>query len=88
MLIRPGWGLIIRIRHGKDCKYQRCGHPESMSCGCFGKTHAGQDIIFNKEPAIIRLNNPLSKRDLVYLNDLNGFVFTGHGSNYIEIKIY
>lgn len=22
--------------------YQRCGHPETMDCGCFGKLHAGQ----------------------------------------------
>ena len=22
--------------------YVRCGHPESMECGCFGRAHAGE----------------------------------------------
>lgn len=22
--------------------YQRCGHPEGMDCGCYGKTHQGE----------------------------------------------
>jgi hypothetical protein len=22
-------------------QYIRCGHPETMNCGCYGKTHAG-----------------------------------------------
>ena len=22
--------------------YQRCGHPEDMNCGCYGKAHAGE----------------------------------------------
>ena len=26
----------------KDGKYVRCGHPESMDCRCYGKTHEGQ----------------------------------------------
>ena len=21
--------------------YQRCGHPEAMDCGCYGRIHAG-----------------------------------------------
>lgn len=25
-----------------DGKYQRCGHPESMGCSCFGKLHEGE----------------------------------------------
>lgn len=25
----------------KDGKYIRCGHPESMNCGCYGRIHAG-----------------------------------------------
>lgn len=25
-----------------DGKYQRCGHPESMDCKCYGKEHAGE----------------------------------------------
>lgn len=28
----------------KDFIIQRCGHPETMSCGCFGKEFEGQDI--------------------------------------------
>lgn len=23
---------------------QRCGHPESMDCGCYGKLHAGEKV--------------------------------------------
>jgi len=23
-------------------KYIRCGHPETMDCGCFGKVHEGE----------------------------------------------
>lgn len=26
----------------KDGKYVRCGHPESMNCGCYGREHEGQ----------------------------------------------
>jgi hypothetical protein len=26
----------------KDGRYIRCGHPESMPCGCYGKAHAGE----------------------------------------------
>ncbi len=26
----------------KDGLYVRCGHPESMPCGCFGREHVGQ----------------------------------------------
>jgi len=25
-----------------DGKYQRCAHPETMDCGCYGKAHAGE----------------------------------------------
>ena len=25
--------------------YVRCGHPESMDCGCFGKANAGKAVI-------------------------------------------
>jgi len=24
--------------------YLRCGHPESMDCGCFGRIHAGEEV--------------------------------------------
>jgi hypothetical protein len=25
--------------------YQRCGHPESMDCRCYGKIHAGEEAV-------------------------------------------
>ena len=25
-----------------DGKYVRCGHPENMDCGCYGKEHEGE----------------------------------------------
>lgn len=25
-----------------DGRYIRCGHPDSMSCGCFGRKHEGE----------------------------------------------
>jgi hypothetical protein len=36
----------------KDGKYVRCGHPESMDCGCFGREHAGEPV---RKP--VELNN-------------------------------
>lgn len=24
-------------------KYVRCGHPEEMDCGCYGREHEGED---------------------------------------------
>lgn len=24
-------------------KYVKCGHPDSMECGCYGKDHEGED---------------------------------------------
>jgi len=26
-----------------DGKYERCGHPETMDCNCYGKDHEGED---------------------------------------------
>lgn len=26
----------------KDGYYVRCGHPESMACGCYGREHEGE----------------------------------------------
>jgi hypothetical protein len=23
---------------------QRCGHPEAMDCGCYGKIHEGEEV--------------------------------------------
>lgn len=28
---------------------QRCGHPESMRCNCYGRAHAGESIF--RQPA-------------------------------------
>ncbi len=28
----------------KDGRYLRCGHPDSMPCGCFGREHAGSPV--------------------------------------------
>ena len=25
-----------------DGVYQRCGHPDEMNCGCYGRTHEGE----------------------------------------------
>ena len=27
-----------------DGLYVRCGHPEKMDCGCYGKHHAGEPV--------------------------------------------
>ncbi len=27
----------------KDGKYVRCGHPEEMNCGCYGREHEGEE---------------------------------------------
>ncbi len=32
-----------------DGKYVRCGHPESMNCGCYGKEHAGLPVTLSIE---------------------------------------
>ena len=26
-----------------DGKYQRCGHPDEMPCGCYGRAHEGEE---------------------------------------------
>jgi hypothetical protein len=26
----------------KDGRYLRCGHPEPMNCGCYGREHEGE----------------------------------------------
>lgn len=28
----------------KDGRYVRCGHPETMNCGCFGRAHQGEPV--------------------------------------------
>ena len=29
----------------KDGKYVRCGHPESLDCGCYGRLHEGEQAV-------------------------------------------
>jgi hypothetical protein len=26
-------------------RYVRCGHPESMDCGCYGRQHEGEQAV-------------------------------------------
>lgn len=33
----------------RDGKYVRCGHPETMDCGCYGKAHAGESVSLSIE---------------------------------------
>jgi hypothetical protein len=28
----------------KDGRYVRCGHPETMQCGCYGREHEGEQV--------------------------------------------
>lgn len=32
-----------------DGKYVRCGHPQSMNCGCYGREHAGEETLAGNE---------------------------------------
>lgn len=34
----------------KDGRYVRCGHPDSMDCGCYGRIHAGEPTADNPQP--------------------------------------
>jgi hypothetical protein len=38
------YGNQVWIKGGK---YVRCGHPESMSCNCFGRLNEGRRVIRN-----------------------------------------
>jgi len=31
-----------------DGKYQRCGHPESINCDCYGRLHANEEVIITE----------------------------------------
>ncbi len=31
-----------------DGKYVRCGHPDNMACGCYGKEHAGENAVITE----------------------------------------
>ena len=40
--------LIQGYDYEKQCwvengRYVRCGHPESMDCGCYGRDHEGEE---------------------------------------------
>ena len=41
----------------KDGKYLRCGHPESMTCGCFGRTHEGKPVRVSVETIDLGLDH-------------------------------
>ena len=32
----------------EDGRYVRCGHPESMSCRCYGRAHEGEETEVQK----------------------------------------
>jgi hypothetical protein len=32
-----------------DGRYVRCGHPEPMRCGCYGRIHAGEEVSAQNE---------------------------------------
>jgi len=32
-----------------DGKYVRCGHPNAMNCGCYGKRHEGETCTLKLE---------------------------------------
>lgn len=36
-----------------DGRYQRCGHPEAMDCGCYGRAHAGEVAERARETAAV-----------------------------------
>lgn len=36
----------------RDGVYIRCGHPESMNCGCYGRLHEGEPETATTEPMI------------------------------------
>ncbi|MCP3678985.1 MAG: hypothetical protein GY782_01290 [Gammaproteobacteria bacterium] len=31
-----------------DGRYVRCGHPDSMDCGCYGRTHEGEEAVITE----------------------------------------
>ncbi|MGB6499419.1 MAG: hypothetical protein WBF09_20650 [Candidatus Acidiferrum sp.] len=44
----------------KDGVYLRCGHPESMQCGCYGREHAGQTSEERQPGSVESLINSLA----------------------------
>jgi hypothetical protein len=41
-----------------DGKYIRCGHPDSMACGCYGKEHEGQPVRVSVETIDLDTEEP------------------------------
>jgi hypothetical protein len=37
---RQAWTAVVYGRR----VYVRCGHPEAMPCGCYGREHAGEEV--------------------------------------------
>jgi hypothetical protein len=35
-------------------KYERCGHPDSMECDCYGKLHAGETTTATKPESLLQ----------------------------------
>ena len=51
-----------------DGKYIRCGHPESMSCGCYGRIHEGEvatDLVDPRfsDPAYAKCERSVSRAE-------------------------
>lgn len=42
-LIQNGYSYRYRCWI-RDYTVERCGHPEAMDCGCYGRQHAGERI--------------------------------------------
>lgn len=38
-------------------KYVRCGHPESMACGCYGRDHEGEPTKGETQPDVSVANH-------------------------------
>jgi hypothetical protein len=47
---RQAWTVL---RNGRRV-YVRCGHPESMDCGCYGRAHAGETVEPERLAALAR----------------------------------
>ena len=43
-LIDEGYYDYERQAWVQDGRYVRCGHPEDMNCGCYGRLHAGEPV--------------------------------------------
>jgi hypothetical protein len=39
----------------KNGRYERCGHPDTMLCGCYGQEHMGEPIREESLPDILPL---------------------------------